>query len=177
MCSGRRGAGHRGHWRCDLAQLWLTVPLTASPALHIPHSNSAVRNCTTFRISSFSTDSCYLLLPVSNESFGTKPVKTGKGYASGDLGKQIATFRELKPSFSCDSLCSRSGKAAPQGTQQDSSEHCTWHLHITPKSTFALSLSTSSKEPTLLTLIWKQCNERTCELQMKILVDYSVIQQ
>lgn len=73
-----------------------------SPALHIPHSNSAVRNCTTFRISSFSTDSCHPLLPVPNESFGTKPVKTGKGYASGDVGKQVATFRELKLSFSCD---------------------------------------------------------------------------
>lgn len=102
MCSARRGAGHRGHWRCDLAQLCSLCPSLHSPALHIPHSSSAVRNCTTFRISSFSTDSCHPLLPVPNESFGTKPVKTGKGYASGDVGKQVATFRELKLSFSCD---------------------------------------------------------------------------
>lgn len=44
----------------------------------------------------------HLLLPVSNESFGTKLAKIGKGYASSDLGKQVATFRELKLSFSCD---------------------------------------------------------------------------
>lgn len=53
-------------------------------------------------ISSFSTDSCYPLLPASNESSGTKPVKIGKGYAWSDLGKQDATFRELKLSFSHD---------------------------------------------------------------------------
>lgn len=92
----------QGHWRCDLAQLCSLCLSLHSPALHIPHSNSAVRNCTTFRIPSFSTDSCHPLLPVPNESLGTKPVKTGKGYASGDVGKQVATFRELKLSFSCD---------------------------------------------------------------------------
>lgn len=74
------------------------------------------------------------------------------------------------------SLCSSSGKAAPQGTQpwRTSSEQLIWHFHITWKSTFALSFSTSRQELTLLTLILRQGNERTSELQTKILVDYSV---
>lgn len=77
----------------------LCLPLQP-PVLLIPQSYSAIRNSRT--ISSLSTDRCYPLLPVSSESFGTKPVKIGKGYASSDLGKQVATFRELKLSFSCD---------------------------------------------------------------------------
>lgn len=80
--------------------MWLTVNLTAVSCPAHSTIQSVIRNFRT--ISSFSTDSCYSLLPVSNESFGTKPLKIEKGYALNDLGKQVATFRELKLSFSRD---------------------------------------------------------------------------
>lgn len=80
MCSDRRGAGHRG----DL-QVWPGAQLSVSPVLHT--HNSVVRSFRT--ISSFSTDSSYPLLPVSTESFGTKPVKTGKVMPQVMLGNKL----------------------------------------------------------------------------------------
>lgn len=88
--------GTEGTRRCDLEHGSVSLTAASCPA----HSNSALRSFRT--VSSFSTDSSYPLLPVSNESFGTKPVKIGKGYASSDLGKHVATFKELKLSFSRD---------------------------------------------------------------------------
>lgn len=99
MCSDRRGAGHRGDLQMS-PRTWLSLYLSAvsCPAHFI------IQFCYKEFQNHFLLQHWQLLplLPVSNESFGTKPVKIGKGYATSDLGKQVATFRELKLSFSRD---------------------------------------------------------------------------
>lgn len=142
MCSDRRGAGHRE----DLQMSPKHGSVVAQGVSHCNLLSCTFHNPILLRGVSESFPPSALTAVTSPSCLKWKLLdktsKNGKGYALSDLGKQVATFRELKLWFSCDwmSCTIRSGGAASapcaallgkQHLRDTALEDKQWPIHLT----------------------------------------------